>query len=100
MKSKRVTQAWEFYRDNTQGYKEPMRREFRKLDEHVFSVEAENAELRELARKYAEIANYFCERESYCSRDFVNQCRYDAQRQCKLGELNDTLRGLGVEVEA
>ena len=51
MKSERVTQAWEFYRDNCQGYKEPMRREFRKLDEHVSSVEAENAKLREACER-------------------------------------------------
>lgn len=47
MKSERVTQAWEFYRDNCQGYKETMRQEFRKLDEYVSSIETENAKLQE-----------------------------------------------------
>lgn len=48
MKSESVTKAWEFYRDNCQGFKEPMRKEFRKLDEYVASLESENAKLREL----------------------------------------------------
>lgn len=50
MKSKRVTCTWEFYRDNCDGFKEPMRKELRKLDGYVSSIEAENAKLRELVR--------------------------------------------------
>lgn len=48
MKSKRVTCTWEFYRDNCEGFKEPMRKELRKLDDYVSNIEAENAKLREL----------------------------------------------------
>ena len=47
MKSERVTEAWEFYRDNCPGFKEPMRMELRKLDEYVSGLEEENAKLRE-----------------------------------------------------
>lgn len=47
MKSKRVTSTWEFYRDNCEGFKEPMRKELRSLDGYVADIEAENAELRE-----------------------------------------------------
>lgn len=54
MKSERVTQAWEFYHDNCPGFKEPMRKQFRRLDEYVFSIEAENAKLRELLRQVVE----------------------------------------------
>lgn len=50
MKSEQVTLAWEFYRDNCEGFKEPMRKELRKLDDYVASVEAENDRLRELVR--------------------------------------------------
>lgn len=50
MKSESVTKAWEFYRDNCQGFKEPMRKEFRRLDGYVASLESENAKLRELVR--------------------------------------------------
>lgn len=46
MKSKRVTCTWEFYRDNCEGFKEPMRMELRKLDGYVSNIEAENAKLR------------------------------------------------------
>lgn len=48
MKSERVTRTWEFYRDNCDGFKDSMRKEFRKLDEYVSSIETENAKLREL----------------------------------------------------
>lgn len=51
MRSAAVREAWEFYRDNCPGFKEQMRKEFRRLDEHVASLESENAELRELVRK-------------------------------------------------
>lgn len=47
MKSKRVTSTWEFYRDNCEGFKEPMRKELRKLDVYVANIEAENAKLRD-----------------------------------------------------
>lgn len=50
MRSAAVREAWEFYRDTHQGFKEPMRREFRKLDECVDSLESENDKLRELVR--------------------------------------------------
>ena len=42
-----VPELWEFYRDSYADYKEPMRKEMRKLDEHVASIETENAKLRE-----------------------------------------------------
>lgn len=48
MKSEHVTQAWEFCRDNCQGFKEPMRKQFRKLDDYVSGLEDENAKLRRL----------------------------------------------------
>lgn len=51
MKSERVTRTWEFYRDNCDGFKEPMRKELRNLDGYVSSIEAENAKLME--RYYA-----------------------------------------------
>lgn len=47
MRTEQVTKVWEFYRDNCAGYKEPMRKQLRELDEHVDHIEAENAELRE-----------------------------------------------------
>lgn len=51
MKSESVDEVWEFYRDNCPGFKEPMRKEFRKLDEHVTRLEAENAKLRDLCKR-------------------------------------------------
>ena len=39
MRSAAVNEAWEFYRDNCPGFKEPMRREFRRLDEYVSKLE-------------------------------------------------------------
>lgn len=50
MKSESVTKAWEFYRDNCPGFKEPMRKEFRRLDEYVANLESDNDKLRELVR--------------------------------------------------
>lgn len=50
MRSAAVREACEFYRANCPGFKEPVRKEFRRLDEHVASLESENAELRELVR--------------------------------------------------
>lgn len=35
-----VREAWEFYRDNCTGFKEPMRRKVRELDEYVSRLEA------------------------------------------------------------
>ena len=35
-----VREAWEFYRDNCTGFKEPMRRKLRELDEYVSRLEA------------------------------------------------------------
>lgn len=62
-------------------------------------LQEENDKLRELVFEYAKIANYFCEREGYCSRDFVAQCEYYKPQQCRLGKLNDELHELGIEVE-
>lgn len=64
MKSKRVTCTWEFYRDNCDGFKEPMRKELRKLDGYVSSIEAENAELRELVRdEWLQLLNAYDRKE-------------------------------------
>ena len=52
MKSEKVTKTWEFYRDNCPGFKEPMRKQFRKLDGYVSGLEAENERLRELVEPY------------------------------------------------
>lgn len=46
MKTECVTKVWEFYRDNCAGYKEPMRKEMRKLDDYVADLLADNANLR------------------------------------------------------
>lgn len=54
-----VTGVWEFYRDNCPGFKEPMRKQFRRLDKYVAALEDENARLRELcADLYAEMITY------------------------------------------
>lgn len=45
-----VTGVWEFYRDNCPGFKEPMRKQLRRLDEYVAALEDENDRLRELVR--------------------------------------------------
>ena len=51
MKSEHVTRAWECYRDyNYTSYREPMRNQFRELDDYVYGLENENAKLRELVR--------------------------------------------------
>lgn len=39
MRTKRVTETWEYYRDNCPGFKEPMRKRFRELDEYVAGLE-------------------------------------------------------------
>lgn len=87
MKSESVTKAWEFYRDNCQGFKEPMRKEFRRLDEYVASLESENAELRELVR----IAGTYCV-NGYCDPD--DGCPLLVDGKC---QLTDRMRELGVE---
>lgn len=46
MKTECVTKVWEFYLDNCAGYKEPMRKQLRELDDYVASIEADNAKLR------------------------------------------------------
>lgn len=47
MKSEKVTEVWEYCRDNYSGFKEPMRKQFRRLDEYVSELESKLAELRE-----------------------------------------------------
>ena len=39
MRTKRVTETWEYYRVNCPGFKEPMRKRFRELDEYVAGLE-------------------------------------------------------------
>jgi len=47
MKSEQVTKVWECYRDyNYTTFREPVREQFRELDDYVYGLEAENAELR------------------------------------------------------
>ena len=45
MRSKKVTETWEFYRDNCPGFKEPMRKKMRELDEYVADLEKVAKEL-------------------------------------------------------
>lgn len=96
MKSERVTQAWEFYRDNCPGFKEPMRKEFRKLDGYVSSIEAENTKLRELVRKYGEYTDQDrcegCACKSRCSDGDVDEC-------WQLTEIRELTRKLEVGVD-
>ena len=84
MRSQRVTETWEFYRDNCPGFKEPMRKRFRELDEYVVGLEVKNAKLRELVRELLVTI-------SWCSLDY---CPSESKRR----ELVDKARELGVEV--
>lgn len=105
MKSKRVTCTWEFYRDNCDGFKEPMRKELRKLDGYVSNLEAENAELREQIQD--------AEHEESIAWDRVRSAERRNAELCKLlvdfrdamwggGEwtepFDERMRELGVEV--
>lgn len=90
MKSESVTKAWEFYRDNCQGFKEPMRKEFRKLDEYVAGLESENAKLRELVRH----ALTFCV-NGYCSEYEGCMWTIDGRGGCLFA---DRAKKLGIEV--
>ena len=80
MRSTAVREAWEFYRDNCPGFKEPMRKEFRRLDEHVASLESENAKLRE------------------CLQDLAEHIREDDGFGLDYGWMLDRMRELGVEI--
>lgn len=82
MKSEHVTKAWEFYRDDCQGFKEPMRQEFRKLDDYVSGLEDENAKLRKLTDELWALAYGYVPYES----------ELDAAR--------DMMRELGIEEDA
>lgn len=46
MKTKAVTELWEFYRENCAGFKEPMRKRLHELDAYVAGLESENSSLR------------------------------------------------------
>lgn len=84
MKSDSVTKVWEFYRDNCVGFKEPMRKELRKLDNYVASIEAENAKLRELlAEDNKELAKMWRAIDYLYS--FAKPCGVDAEDMRELG---------------
>jgi len=87
MKSKRVTSTWEFYRDNCEGFKEPMRKELRKLDGYVANIEAENSKLRVLVRDLWHELDAATQYEAGGSRGIVF-------------EFADAMRKLGIEVDA
>ena len=95
MKSKRVTCTWEFYRDNCEGFKEPMRKELRKLDGYVSNLEAENAKLRELCNRFAEYVSQDrcegCVCKSRCNDGEIDEC-------WQLVEIRAAAHELGVEV--
>lgn len=110
MKSESVTKAWEFYRDNCQGFKEPMRKEFRRLDEYVASLESDNAKLRERIHElemegsdhfyrtaYAEDANRTLEADNAKLRELVDYMTPIAWYGASERE-RDRMRELGVEV--
>ena len=86
MKSDSVTKVWEFYRDNCVGFKEPMRKELRKLDNYVASIEAENAKLRELV--------WDMWREGMCECGSLGKCA-----TC-MYEYPTRMRELGIGVDA
>lgn len=107
MKSDGVTKVWEFYRDNCAGFKEPMRKELRKLDDYVASVEAENAKLRELVQDVNKAAHMLCEAwEGSCSKEAEGMSLHavcpisDTNELCVFGKLYDRMRELGIEVDA
>jgi len=104
MESQRVTEAWEFYRDNCPGFKEPMRKRLRKLDKYVAGLESENASLRgaamglgnECARLRTDNARLrmllsgALTTISWCTLD---SCPSDSKKK----ELYDSARELGVD---
>lgn len=68
MRSKKVTEAWEFYRDNCPGFNEPMRKKMRELDEYV-------ADLEQFAKELLE----------YESTDFCEEC--PVLKECDEGKV-------------
>ena len=98
MKSKRVTSTWEFYRDNCEGFKEPMRKELRKLDDYVANIEDENARLRELVRNVEHYERFGCQG---CpnARGCTAPMLYD--ERCSMRQkIDNDKRELGIEVDA
>lgn len=67
MRTKRVTETWEYYRDNCSGFKEPMRKRFRELDEYVAGLE-------ELC---GDLFDRLMDKDEICG-ECRSQCDYDA----------------------
>ena len=82
MMTKRVTETWEYYRDNCSGFKEPMRKRFRELDEYVAGLEELCADMWPIARSGVCIDR--CARYGECIR------QYD-ERGCMLKQKMDEL---------
>lgn len=109
MKSERVTQAWEFYRDNCPGFKEPMRKQFRRLDEYVSVVETENAKLKRAAERDADVMeslNLSLEESQAenaklreCLQDFADAIKNDDGFGVDQGWMLERMRELGVNEE-
>ena len=68
MRSAAVTEAWEFYRDNCPGFKEPMRRKLRELDEYVSRLEARLGSCRNISRRGFSSTEFVC---SECGAHYV-----------------------------
>lgn len=82
MKNEQVARVWKFYRDNCQGFKEPLRKEFRRLDEYVSSIESENAKLLEFVYDMWNDMNvYYTQHERPDSSDMD----FYRDRMCELG---------------
>ena len=73
MRTKRVTETWEYYRDNCSGFKEPMRKRFRELDERIVALEELCADM-----------HHYC--DTLCTEcEFVNGiCDGEGASECML----------------
>jgi len=92
MRTEQVTKVWEFYRDNCAGYKEPMRKQLRELDENVDNIETENAELRKLVR---DMWHQSCTYDTTCEGCPRYVKHWDGTEEC---EFETRIIKLGIEV--
>ena len=92
MRTEQVTKVWEFYRDNCAGYKEPMRKQLRELDENVDNIETENAELRKLVR---DMWHQSCTYDTTCEGCHRYVKHWDGTEEC---EFETRIIKLGIEV--
>lgn len=97
MKDPEVTKLWEYCRDEWAGFKEPMRKKFRALDDYVARLRDENAKLRELlglVDLYERRGCDECQHKARC--DSCDSWTWD---MCEVWKRIDQLqRELGIEV--